>query len=82
MGVDEDGTIPKWLAWALTGLAVVAAVAVSIATVGIGVAVGATVIGFSVGFTSSVVGQYHANGKDWLKVNFKMAAYDGMIGCS
>ena len=80
MGVDEDGTIPKWLAWALTGLAVVAAVAVSIATVGIGVAVGATVIGFSVGFTSSVVGQYHANGKDWLKVNFKMAAYDGMIG--
>ena len=80
MGVDEDGTIRIWLAWALTGLAVVAAVAVSIATVGIGVAVGATVIGFSVGFTSSVVGQYHANGKDWLKVNFKMAAYDGMIG--
>ena len=80
MGVDEDGTIPKWLAWALTGLAIVAAVAVSIATVGIGAAVGATAIGFATGFTSSVVGQYHANGKDRSKVNFKMAAYDGLIG--
>jgi hypothetical protein len=59
MYLDEDGHMPQWLKWIIAGGLVVGAVALTIATAGLG---GAIVAGLGGSFAASVAGGAIAGG--------------------